>query len=216
MREVYFDTKNSYTDYNMFTLTLDTPSPEMRKSSIEIAGRDGEIDFSEAVAGYPVFINRTLSFRFRAVGDLCERIAQEFISDVHGKIKKVRIVNPDVELNDLKYYEGRVSASVSVNAGYYIDLSVEVDADPFRTKGEDEAQTETIDGETEVTVNVGGDRPAQPTLVLSSEMQIEYNGVVYTRSQGTHKALFSLQTGENTITFIGNGTVTINWLERYF
>ena len=72
--------KNSFDDYGMLTLTIETPEPAVRKSSLSIPGRSGELDTTEALTGYPIYDNRELVFGFRIVGSDCQQKRRDFVS----------------------------------------------------------------------------------------------------------------------------------------
>jgi len=59
--------------------------------------------------------------------------------------------------------------------------------------------------------NVGGE-VANPSIIASSNFQIELDGVRYTLPAGTTQSLdFELSLGENHLTLIGNGRIEFRW-----
>ena len=51
--------KHTYRDYGLYVTNISPVSPpEVRREVITIPGRNGEIDLTEALTGYPIYGNR--------------------------------------------------------------------------------------------------------------------------------------------------------------
>lgn len=126
MRTVTFgDGQTSWNsaDRGLLTLTIDVQPPEPKYVYIEIAGRDGVLDMSEAVAGRVTYSLAELKFAFRVVDNDCKAIVNEIIDELHGK-KKIITVSDDLGHE----YEGRCTVNVTEDKSYYIDFTVEAQA----------------------------------------------------------------------------------------
>lgn len=210
MRTIIFNGKDSYADYDMLTLKIETKEPTVKKATIDIAGRDGVLDVSEAVAGHIVFNNAEATFGFRIVSDDCKTKRDALVSDIHGKKIPVRISDEE------HAYIGRCEVATTNDAGYYLELEVVVDAEPFKTDGETQEIQETISTSKTIVIPNNGDAYVTPTIELSAEMTLEYDGISIVKSAGTFKAGFVVNPrGEKSVKFTGNGAVTITWKEGF-
>lgn len=211
MRTVKFDGKDSWDYYELLTLDILTPEPEMKISKIDVPGRDGELDVSEAVAGHVVYYNRQLQFRFRAIGEfICQKIRKDFAADVHGR--KIFI---EVEDEPHLYY-GRCTLRLEVDAGYYLDFAVDVDAEPYKRDTEPRKFKGKITRVGELTFANLGDEYVTPTITTSSNMKITLNGSEGTYPEGSHIAHFSVPKGIYTLQVEGTGNVELEFWEGYF
>lgn len=178
MRTIKFDNQDSYDDYNLLTKRIVVGTPKPKTSKISVEGRDGQIDTSEAVAGRITYENRSLTFEFRAVGDDSSDRVGAFVNAVHGKVVEVQIDDYDEG-----YFRGRCSLTIDEDKGYYIDLSCEVDAQPYLWSSEESSQTLTV-GPNTVTVNSAA--PVTPTFHATQATTVTYDGAVYNLQAGDH------------------------------
>ena len=126
MRTVTFgDGQTSWNsaDRGLWTLTIDVQPPEPNYVYVEIAGRDGALDMSEAVAGRVTYSLAELNFAFRVVDDNCKSIVNAVIEELHGQ-KKIITVSDDEDHE----YEGRCTVKITEDKGYYMDFTVEAQA----------------------------------------------------------------------------------------
>ena len=209
MRTIKFDGKDSWDWYELLTLSISTEEPEMKESKVDIAGRDGDLDMSEAIAGYPVYYNRKLMFKFRAIGDECQKLRGEFVKDVHGKKHLIEVEDED------HMYDGRCKVTIIENRGYYLDLRVDVDAYPYKTDNKEKSYTKTIGGADFIDILNNGDSHAVPTIKTKSRFAVTFAGETTEYPAGTHTALFSIPPGQQRVYFEGEGTVTISFMEGY-
>lgn len=69
----------------------------------------------------------------------------------------------------------------------------------------------TINGATQVTVGNGG-RQVTPIITVTAPMTLVFNNITYNLAKGDNTIYgLKLQNGENTLTFTGQGTATINF-----
>lgn len=213
MRTIKFDGKDSWDYYELLTLSIATTEPEPKISKIDIAGRDGDLDVSEAVAGHIVYSNRELEFGFRAIGDDerdCQRIRENFAKDVHGKRKTVEVEDED------HLYIGRCRIELGDNEGYYLDFTVTVDAEPFKRDTEPVIVQQRIVHRGDVTIVNLGDKYVTPTITTDSAVTIECNGVTASYPAGSNIAHFSLPRGKHKIHVEGTTNITVEFWEGYF
>lgn len=210
MRTVIFNEMDSWEYYNMLTLSLDMPEPSVRIITETIAGRDGSIDFTEAISGAPNYDDRKGNFSFRIVGDNCKEQRDRFVSDVHGKKMPVKISD------ELRAYFGRCEVNTKVDKGYYVDLTVSVLAEPYKMATEDTEVTETISGSGNISALNSGDSAVVPTITTDGGITIIFDEWTYTVEAGTHKMPFTIPPkSESVLAITGDAEVTVAWRERY-
>lgn len=85
---ITFGDKNTWRDWHLYTMTQPVFAlPKHRSKTVEIPGRSGELDLSDTVTGYPMFENRTGTFKF-FLGDSFSRymiVFDEIVDYLHGR-----------------------------------------------------------------------------------------------------------------------------------
>lgn len=130
MKGVRFNGKHSYYDYGLILSSKKIGTPDVKTEQIDIAGRDGLLDLSEALTGYPVYKNRTLEFIFsakRQTADVWMKTLADVLADIHGEMMQI-ILDDDPN----HYFYGRVTV-----AEYNLDktigeIKVQCDCEPYR------------------------------------------------------------------------------------
>lgn len=214
MRSVVFASedwqKDSWLDYGMLTLEAETPEPEVKTKSVEVEGGDGALDMSEAVSGRPVFANRDLSFPFRIVGEYCEKIRDEVVRDIHGQKRFVQFEGQE------HWYYGRCSVETTLDKGYYIEISVSVDAEPYKRNITPYRQENNVINGTTWTLYNEGDSHVLATVELSKAMDIIVDNVNYELRSGKQVAPFLIAPKESkTVIFTDSASAVIEFWEGY-
>ena len=93
-------------DFGLKLLGVDLGTPSVRKSTVTIPGRNGALDLTEAITGFPVYDNAThkLTFDFKD-GTYSTWLSKA--SDIRGKLHGRRL--PVIFGDDGYYYDARVS-----------------------------------------------------------------------------------------------------------
>ena len=212
-------------DFGLKLIDVSLGTPEIKKESIDIPGSNGELDYSETITGYPVFKNAEHTLRF----DFKDGNYQAWISissDIKGKLHGKRL--PVILGEDTFYYDARLSVRTDkINQGYS-EVEIGLDAYPYRRNSitsiddypwdpfcfeTDIAQPSTKDIPVPSAVVIYGD--AMPTGVIfhcSQAMQVEFKGKTYSLPEGDSSSPdIILFQGENTFTFSGSGTVSLEY-----
>lgn len=217
--------KNTWDDWHLVPTSRPLVNPpEVNTSYVTIPGASGSLDLTEALTGYPTYTNRTGSWEFIVMNGYGEWYSRysEIMAYLHGK--KFRAILDD---DPNYYYEGRFSVAswvspknwsritINYNVGpYKIDLTSTDEAwlwDPFNFESDmiRNYGSITVSGTTTFTVNNDA-MPVRPVINASSVMTVAFNGNTYSLAAGDNtirEILF--REGENTLTFNGNGTVSI-------
>ena len=104
---VKFGTKHSLTNWGIYLKSRAKISPpEPKTTYIEIAGRDGDIDASEALTGFPTYHDRNIEMEFTILKprEFWSETYSDIMDYMHGKVMRIIFDEaPDY------YYEGRIT-----------------------------------------------------------------------------------------------------------
>jgi phage-related protein len=182
------------------------PKPQIY--TVEVPGRNGLLNLTKGLTGRVTYYNRPLSFQYFGTGDresLLELDAK--MSKYHGQT--IRIIDDDYPDH---YYEGEATVE-SKFYGNYIIITLDVDAQPFRLKRDLTVSSRDINGAVKLYLN-NESIEAIPTITITAETVITFNGVTMTLNAGTYTVeSFELHSGVNIFEVSGTGTITIEYQE---
>lgn len=225
-----FDVKigkySMYEDFGLQALSIDPGSAGVDEKFKEIPGRNGDLDLTDVLTGFPTYKNTTMKITFDFKDgnyDLWITRASELQNKLHGRRMKVILGN------DSFYYEGRISVSTEKLNKQYSSVEISVNRDPYKYELQSSVEDwewDTFNFETGI-VREYGNLQVEGTLELiipgrvmrvipifecSAEMQVTYNGVVYTLPKGKSRSPdLMLNEGDNKLIFNGNGTVSVDY-----
>lgn len=223
---ITFGTKNTWDDWHLIPTSRPVFNPPSVKTNlIEIPGGDGALDLTTALAGRPLYKNRTGSFEFYVDNDFRDWtvLYSEIMFYLHGQ--KMRAVLED---DPSYYYEGRFAINAWKSDKERSSLVIDYDVNPYKkdilgTDKEwiwDTFNFETgiiryykdlpVSGSLSVTVIVDM-MPVLPTITTSAAgMTVTFDGETYNLAKGVnHVPEIVLPQGSNVLVFTGLGTVTI-------
>ena len=91
--KVFFDGKDTYTEYGLLLASKSIALPEVRTNMIDVPGRDGLLDASEVLTGEVTYKNRTITLKLTGVdtvsGKTWPATISDFCNKVHGKHVKI-------------------------------------------------------------------------------------------------------------------------------
>lgn len=220
--------KHTYTDYGLYvTNTNPVEPPEVKAEYIEVPGRNGQIDLTEALTGYTVYNNRQIVLELggRKRSQDWPGFMSNFSNDLHGKSVKVIFDN-----DPSYYYQGRATVESDYEKGNEIArFTLTINAEPY--KYSNQSTTEPwlwdtfsfvdgviryynqlqVDGTAQIQV-LGSEMPVIPVFTTSAAMQVEFGGKTYDLAAGNNKIYdIVLMNQTYTLTFTGTGTVSINY-----
>jgi len=206
--DIRFGTKWAHADYGLIVAPYAIPMPEPQTNFVEIPGRDGALDLSEAL-GTMRYADRIipLTLYVRAPFDT---LVSAFAADVHG-----RRMNMIFDRDPTFYYDARITVEdVERHAGY-CEISLKCRAKPY--KMEHFETTITVLPAGNATVTLANARMAVvPTVTVSAEMTLTYtlNMKEYTvnLATGTHNVpSLVLMEGDTEIAITGAGRITFTY-----
>ncbi len=227
---VTFGDKHSYNDWGLILQSRPVISPPVPKTTyIDIPEADGKLDLTESLAGEIRFENRKITCVFNVIE------ARKRWSTIYSTIlnylqgQKLRVVF-DEDPNH--YYIGRWTVDDWDSDKKTSTLTITGDVDPFKhdlaSSLEDwiwdtfNFETDYIREYADLEVNgtleftVYGSRKTEvPAFIVDSNgqgMQVTFKGTTYNLQDGTNRIVnIEIKDGENILTFIGNGTVSIDY-----
>lgn len=223
---VKFGDKHSFKDFELFWEKFNITYPEAKTYEIDVPGADGEVDLTELLTSDVKYGSRTVSFVFSYVGDFekWHGVLNEVSNYLHGK--RLKII-PDTEPD--YFYMGRLSLETEKTDDVMCQLTISGIVEPykyelvsstdrwlwdtfsFRTGIIREYNRIVVEGEKTINV-IGSQKPVSPVITCSADMILKSGGKEYELVKGRNNAYgFVIYDGENELTFIGNGTVTIDY-----
>lgn len=193
--------------------TINPPTP--RTDYVQIPGRDGAVDMSDALTGRVMYDNRTVTFNFLLVdGKYSEReeIIADIINTLHGK--KFDIITDDRP--DL-YFVGRCSVKTFTNDKAYGSITVDCTCDPYRYAVNEIIRPYKAGNTSSYCIN-RGNKPIIPVFEVEGSVTVTLNGATATFTTGIYRPPeYVLIPGLNTLTFRMSGAsrLTIKYREAY-
>ncbi len=218
--------KNTWDDWHLIPATrpLFNP-PTVKENMVNIPGGDGVLDLTASLAGRPTYNNRTGSWTFYVQNGFKDwsTLYSEIMVYLHGQTFKAIL-----EDDPAYFYEGRFSVNqwrsdkdysqivINYNVGPYKKEINNTGSDwlwdPFNFETGIIRNYKNLSVLTSLTVVVEGDMmDSIPVIIASaSGMQVTYEDKTYSLSKGANTIpQIVLHSGENTLVFTGQGTITI-------
>lgn len=225
---------HSYDDWGLYITNTDCiGEPELVKEYIQVPGRNGLIDISEALAGRPIYKSRHIKIDLAGTRDKTnwDSTISSLRNAINGRVCHITFDN------DVAYYwRGRVEivdfASVLRLGRFTIDIP---DADPYKYDIEStsepwhwdpfnfitgvirESDVHEITGSGTVTIPSGG-MYVVPEIVVSnmtsSAFTVAYNGMTFTLRSGTNRIPEILVNGDEEVSLVFTGTANVQIVYR--
>ena len=208
MSDIRFGTKWARADYGLIVAPYAIPMPEPQMNFVEIPGRDGALDLSEAF-GTVRYADRVIELTLYARAPF-DSLVSTFASDVHG-----RRMNMIFDRDPTFYYDARMTIEDVERHWGYCELSLECRVKPYKLEHFETAITVLPTGNATVTLT-NSRMPVVPTITTSAEMTLTFTiaGVVYTihLATGSHVVpSLVLMEGETEIDISGTGSITFTY-----
>ena len=218
--------KNTWDDWHLIPATrpLFNP-PTVKENMVNIPGGDGVLDLTASLAGRPTYNNRAGSWTFYVQNGFKDwsTLYSEIMVYLHGQTFKAIL-----EDDPAYFYEGRFSVNQWKSDKDYSQIVINYNVGPYKKEVNntgsdwlwDPFNFETgiirnyknLSVLTTLTVVVEGDiMDSIPVIIASaSGMQVTYEGNTYNLAKGANTIpQIVLHSGENTLVFTGQGTITI-------
>ena len=143
IQSITFGDKNTWDDWKILPVERPVFAPPKPKTTyIDIPGGNGALDLSESLTGYPVFENRTGSFKFRVINDeidqilgetpsvidkdWCERYT-EIMEYLHG-----RVMNAVLADDPNFFYRGRFTVDGWESGDTWSIITIGYNVEPYK------------------------------------------------------------------------------------
>lgn len=184
-------------------------APQIRRITESIPGRNGVLDYTLAITGYPTYENRIIRLILCIHKD--EKAALEAARDNIFKLVHGKRVN--ISFNDIEgIFTGTGQIETEEDGLRYKRLTISVDAYPYRFTGMKKIElTATADGVTkELEINM----PVSPNIENENEITIEAGNIAITKKAGNFPVdELVLKPGNNQIKIKGTGKVKMQYEE---
>ena len=211
MYGIYFG--DYYTnDHDLILTDVDISFPTPKRTTIEIEGRNGVLDLTQALTSDIKYEMRDVSFEFEFKGsiDTYDEMRAEIAAAIHGKyLNVIQDSEPDY------YWDAFVEVDDFALDKRLGKLSVSCEVYPYKYKLDETTVELTLTEETSITLS-NEQMPAIPTIVTDGEITITYEDSSLVLSAGEWIATdLTLAAGETqwTITPTDSATVTITYQE---
>ena len=208
MSDIRFGTKWAHADYGLIVAPYAIPMPEPQMNFVEIPGRDGALDLSEAF-GTIRYADRIIPLTLYARAPF-DTLISSFAADVHG-----RRMNVIFDRDPTYYYDARVTLEDVERHVGYCELSLECRAKPYKLEHFETAITVLPTGSATVTLT-NTRMPVVPTITTSAVMALTFSieEAVYTinLAAGAHVVpSLVLMEGETEIGINGTGSIMFTY-----
>ena len=160
--------------------------PEPKTYTVDIPGGDGVIDLTSALTGDVAYSNRSQSFTSMVVDpDSFERVKTDVSNFLHGKSFDYQMT-----MDPGYTYHGRFSVTEYSHAVYaYPGLvgvfAVDIDADPYKSKGLQTYQLNATGGK--MFRLESGRKPVHPVIECTQPCRVRWKDVVTVVPVGTYR-----------------------------
>lgn len=217
MGKVFFDGKDTYTEYGLLLASKSISLPEVRTNMIDVPGRDGLLDASEVLAGEVTYKNRAIKLRLIGVdtvsGKKWPATISDFCNKVHGK--RVKVTFPE---DTTHYYSGRCFVGQVELVKMSQTIPVTVDCDPWKYKNAKTTVSRSDLGTAYKQLSLPNEsRPVIPTIAVAQDTVLLWGDNTINVSAGDH--IFPdirLAAGNNILKAkveSGTGSITVTYQE---
>ena len=217
MGKVFFDGKDTYTEYGLLLASKSISLPEVRTNMIDVPGRDGLLDASEVLTGEVTYKNRTITLKLTGVdtvsGKKWPATISDFCNKVHGK--RVKVTFPE---DTTHYYSGRCSVGKVGIVKMMQTIPVTVDCDPWKYKNAKTTVSRDDLSTSYKQLSLPNERrPVIPTITVAQDTILLWGSSTINISAGDHiLPAIRLAAGSNTLkakVASGTGSVTVTYQE---
>lgn len=206
---------DTFCDYGLILLAdVSIGTPTLKENRIDIPGAHGSLDLSYAVTGEPLYNDRPISFTLfkRADDSAIIQLRDQLAGMFHGRQCTLRFpfdygyyYTGTIKVGDLQgYNSGRIPISMT--------------AAPHKLKNSITSVSSELTGEYTAVSLINDYMPAVPTITVTEDTALLWNGAEYAISAGAHRLLdIRFAKGINNISAklltAASGTITFEYQE---
>lgn len=228
---ITFGDKNTWDDWHLIPATRPVFNPpEIKTHYVDIPGANGQIDLTESLTGYPLYENRTGSIEFYVANGYEDWavLYSKIMNYLHGKRMRATL-----EDDRYFYYEGRFEVNKWTSDKWWSKITIDYDVYPYKKEPNTSVEpwlwdpfdfeqgiirdynALVVDGTLELEI-LGREEYVVPEITVDSDdgsgMTVKVGSTTYELSDGVNVNP-NIVVGEAnvTLTFTGNGTVSVNY-----
>lgn len=228
---ITFGDKNTWDDWHLIPATRPVFNPpEIKTHYVDIPGANGQIDLTESLTGYPLCENRTGSIEFYVANGYEDWavLYSKIMNYLHGKRMRATL-----EDDRYFYYEGRFEVNKWTSDKWWSKITIDYDVYPYKKEPNTSIEpwlwdpfdfeqgiirdynALVVDGTLELEI-LGREEYVVPKITVDSDdgsgMTVKVGSITYELSDGVNVNP-NIVVGETnvTLTFTGNGTVSVNY-----
>ena len=130
IQSITFGDKNTWDDWKILPTERPVFAPPKPKTTyIDIPGGNGALDLSESLTGYPIYENRTGSFKFKVMNDYVEWHERytEIMEHLHGQsMNAILADDPNY------FYKGRFTVDSWESGDTWSQITIGYTVDPYK------------------------------------------------------------------------------------
>lgn len=208
VNNVYFDGIDMFTQFNVVLGKKEIKPPKIKKKTTNVPGRDGELDYSEAIGGIR-YENRDIKMEFTMMNkkNIMAQASDIFDALHSRRVKIIFSEDPDY------YYVGRLSVETFKLEKTLGTITISADCEPWKYKKNITKKVFEVSG-TKAVICENLNREIMPLITTTAQMQIEMNNNSFSMSAGTryHDGIIFTK-GNNELKLTGTGKVTFEYQE---
>lgn len=212
MRFFILNNYNTWEDWRLTLTAKEVSPPNPKTNYIDLDGRHGTLDLSEALTGEVVYGDRTVKAKFwTSEGTDTSRVQliREIIEALHGR--KIQIIEPD---DPDHYFLGRVQIKPDAHDLVHDEFTMEAVCEPWRYALTQEMHRVEVAGSHNAVIQNNGVKTLCPTIEVEGSVTLDYNGGTVGLTTGSYKVSdLKLRRGINVVEVSGTGTVTFIYRE---
>lgn len=226
MNGVTFGEKHSFEDFGLILSSKSISPPEPQTKLVTVPLRDGTIDLTESLTNDVRYNDRMLSMSFSVIDqvNMWPKKISAIENFLHGRRMKI-IFDDDCAF----YYIGRLKVNNFESDKSIGKIAIEGTVDPYKydvVSSNDDWLWDPFDFDDGIinaygNISVSGSgvvsligrrKKVCPIITVSKDMTVTFEGNTYNLKTGANKIYeILISEGENTLTFTGTGTVSIDY-----
>lgn len=187
--------------------------PQPKTHFVDVPGADSALNLSCVLTGHMLYHRRTITMEFNIMAEREKwpEIHSNVMDELHG-------LELDIILDDdpLYFYTGIVSVKDYDPQKVVSGVTITADIEPYKTRIEETKKSFAVSGSLTAKIRTMK-KPVCPVITASAAMQMTHASRTYALDAGKNIIPdVILRHGDNTLTFTGEGSVTLTYREGRF
>lgn len=204
---------HSHRDLNLIQQKVEVQPAEPKLNLIEVPGADGSKDLSTQPAGRVVFKDREIVWTFALYpGENWDAKHSQVSGALNGRCCRITL-----DTDPGYYYLGRLVVNKYKVDGLLRQITIKAKCRPYKLRQMETTGTYALGTSYKVIQLLNERKPVVPTITVTAETTLLWNGNTYAVAAGTHKILdIELREGTNTLeakVTSGTGSITVVYQE---